>query len=75
MWLVSDLLKFPTQKLQIHCYFLLKKFENRKGFTHFSTKITVYLLMRLAFTCIFAYVVGIYLTCIGLKDNVKLTKF
>ena len=62
MSLVKDSLKFQMAILQIHCYFLLKKCENPlhcKGFSHFfmqrvhtffQQKITVYLLLKSAFT-------------------------
>ena len=39
--LVNVSLKFQTLILQIHCYFLLKKYENPlhcKGFSHFFNK-------------------------------------
>ena len=41
MSLVNVSLKFKTLILQIHCYFLLEKFENLlqcKRFSHFSNK-------------------------------------
>ena len=36
--LVNVSLKFQTLILQIHCYFLLKKCEKCKGFSHFFNK-------------------------------------
>ena len=66
MSLLNDSLKFQMAILQIHCYFLLTKCENPLQASHiFSTKIN----------SVFAYVVGIYLTSLGLNDDVKLTKF
>ena len=41
MLFLYDSLKFQVAKLQLHCYFLLKKCENPlhcKGFSHFFNK-------------------------------------
>ena len=64
MSLLNDSLKFQMAILQIHCYFLLTKCDAKDSHI-FSTKIN----------SVFDYVVGIYLTSLGLNDDVKLTKF